>query len=716
MRTRAWILAAAVLLAACGDDDGGSARIVSGESTIELREGGATAVVERDPFRITFRAASLVASDGESGGLFYRRGDSRFHVTRVVADREQEGDVLLEVETSEGDIARARVGFEFDDEAERYSSRVLSISFDPPRPESVTWIGARLTSPPEEVVYGLTERLRDGADLAPAAGLEVDLEEAFPVEVGSLDRRGDKVRMRVRPTFAIYGPFYQTSSGYGLLVDGTTLGEYDVASTDPEVIEFRFQTGTAAGGLRFWIIDGPDHPTILDEYTRMTGRPYVPPEWAFRHWRWRNELMFGEPALLDGIEMNAQVVEDISMYEMLDIPVGVYLFDRPVLEGDFGFARFAWDEERLPNPTAMIESLQRRGYRLSMWSGMWACGSGPNDLGTEANRLGYIAPSDDPTAEPNCENLGGANFIIDVTHPDVPNWFSTKLTEFCAANDIQGIKLDRGEEHIPSERGDIWADGRSGVEVRNAYPTIQAKIHHDAMRDAFGDDALVITRSGYTGTQRWAIVWGGDTPGRENFGTGAGTDLGLRAAIIKQLRAAFLGYPIWGSDTGGYYEFRDREVFARWLSFSAFSGIMEIGGFGAHAPWNMPTDPTFDVEMVEIYRRYTQLRETLLPYLVELAREAGESGMPMARPMVFEFPDDDRLLDMWDQYMFGPDLMVAPIWKIGQTERSIYFPDATWTSYWDDSVVIKGPATVEVEVPLDRIAVYVRDGASVPRP
>lgn len=693
-----WLLCA-LLLVGCGDDDDGS-RVVSGERTIELHAGGSTAIVERDPFRITFAGAALVAADDPAGGVVYERAGVRYRLLRVVADRVEGDGVDLDVETSEAEMARVQVRFE--------SQRTLSIAFDPPRADSVEMLGARMHSPPGEVIYGLTERLRDGPDLS--ADLEIDLEEAFPLEVGSLDRRGDVVRMRVRPTFALYAPFYQTSRGYGLTVEGTAIGEFDVASTDPEAIELTFATGNAVESrqLRFRIIEGPEHAAIVDEYTRLTGRPYVPPDWAFLHWRWRNELELGEPAVLDGVEMNAQLVEDVTMYEMLDIPAGVYLFDRPVLAGDFGFARFAWDEERLPNPDAMIRALRERGYHLAMWSGMWACGDGPDDIGTEANRLGYIAPSFVPGEAPDCENLGGANFIIDVTHPEVPDWFGAKLAEFCAANEIQAIKLDRGEEHIPSEPSDVWADGRTGVEVRNAYPVIQAKIHHDAMQQVFGDDSLVISRSGYTGAQQWMIAWGGDTPGREAFGNGDGTDLGLRAAIIKQQRAAFLGYPIWGSDTGGYYEFLDREVFARWIEFSAFSGIMEIGGFGAHAPWDMPSEPRFDVELVEIYRRYTKLRETLQPYLVDLARQAGETGMPMARPMVFEFPDDDAVLDLWHQYMLGPDLLVAPVWRSGDRGRDVYLPAGTWTSYWDESEIIEGPTTIEVEVPLDVIPVYRR--------
>jgi len=226
---------------------------------------------------------------------------------------------------------------------------------------------------------------------------------------------------------------------------------------------------------------------------------------------------------------------------------------------------------------------------------------------------------------------------------------------------------------------------------------------------------VLLSRPAYTGTAHWAIFWGGDIPGSETFGLGPGTDLGLRSAIISQQRAAFLGVPIWGSDTGGYYQFKDREVFARWIEFSAFSGIMEIGGTGTHAPWAMPTAPAYDQELIDIYRRYTELRVTLQPYIVAAAAEAA-SGLPIVRPMVFLDRDDRTLGDLWEQYLFGPDVMVAPVWKIAERTRPVYFPRGTWRSYWDRTEVHRGRGTATIDAPLDTIPVFVRDGATVPGP
>lgn len=645
----------------------------------------------------------VVREDG-GGGLFYERAGARHGLGAVTDVALVPGGVRLTVDTDEGTPATVTLRFR--------TARTLEVALDPPDPGSVVAMGERLRSPSREAIYGLTERLRDSPPLFPGV-VDIPADDVDPPEVGSLDRRGETVSMRILPTFSVYAPFFQTSGGYGLSVDGTTFGDFDLAQASPRTLAFRFETGSVPR-LVFHVFVGPEHATILDEYTALHGRPFVPPDWAFLHWRWRGELAVGAPTLLDGVPANAQLAEDVLMYEELGIPPGVYLFDRPVLVGNFGFARWEWDTVRLPNVAATLDALRRRGYRLGIWSSTWTCGSGPDDHGTAARQQGFLAPG--PGGAPLCADVGGRSFILDVTNPAARAWWRDRVAAFMATWGIQAIKLDRGEEHIPSEASDVWFDGRSGREVRNDYPRLQAQLHHDALAQAFPDgDFLVLARPSYTGTAPWAVFWGGDIPGSTNFGNGPGTDLGLRSAIISQQRAAFLGVPIWGSDTGGYYEFEDREVFARWLAFSAFSGIMEIGGVGAHAPWDMPTEPRWDPELVAIYQRYTRLRATLQPYVVAAAADAAR-GLPIVRPMPFVDRRDRRLRDLWDQYLFGPDLLVAPVWRSGQTQRRVYLPRGRWRDYWDRTRVFAGGRWITVDVPLAAIPVFVRDGAEVPGP
>ncbi|GBD24716.1 Alpha-xylosidase [bacterium HR30] len=711
-----WLVALAVggcLLSGCGDDGEPPARanvqVFIGPSTIAVESPVLKVIVQRNPFRLEFAARDQgdpLTRTAAHNGLFYRRGNGAAEVTAVGAATAEHAGVRLTVETGEGEQGQLVVAF--------VTERTVRLDFVPPRGAETTAVGASWESPGDERIYGLTERLRDSPPLLPGV-VEVPQEEARPREVGSLDRRGETVEMFVRPTIAVYAPFYQSSRGYGLSVAGTMPGLYDLAATEPNTVSFVFESGSRPENqhLTMFLFYGPEFSTILDEYTRLTGRPLVAPAWAFLHWRWRDELPLGPPGELDGVPINAAVAEDVLMYEQLGIPSGVYLLDRPVLQGNFGFARFAWDEDRLPNARAMLDALRRRGYRLVTWSAAWVCGSNPGDNGYEAQQLGFIAPMR-RTGAPFCDDVRGRNFILDVTNPAAREWFQERLARFLRDEGIDGIKLDRGEEHIPSERSDIWADGRSGREVHNDYVVLQTRMHREAL-DLVRPDGnyVLIARAGYTGTQADSIVWGGDTAGSEDFGEGAGTDLGMRSAIISQQRAAFLGFPIWGSDTGGYYQFKHRDVFARWIEFSAFSGIMEIGGKGSHAPWDMPTEPKYDTEMIDIYRRYTRLRHALQPYIVAAARDARR-GLPLVRPMPFLDPSDRELQDRWDQYLFGPDLMVAPVWRIGQRERVVYFPRGRWRNFWDTDEVYEGPAWVRFPVPLDTILVFLRDGAVHP--
>jgi alpha-D-xyloside xylohydrolase len=693
-------------LAACGSSHSGS----NGGATVALRTAELTVTVRKAPFSIAVadRRGMLLAeaAGADQGTLTYWRGAVEHHLVRTTAPVRREGDrVTFDVETSEGPGADARVGVELQGDG------TVLVDLVPATPETVTVVGDTFVAPAGERYYGLTERIVTDGRNGPAS-------EVSPKAVGSLDRRGELVTMSVAPTISIYTPFLHSSHGYGLFVDGPMEGLFDLANTQSDRLALRFNFDPTAQRFRFYVLHGPDHATILDRYTALTGRPWLPPRWAYTHMRWRDEHASGATAVLDGVEMNAAFVEDVTMYEALGFPApGWYTFDRPWSSGPAGacpapgFTRFEFDPVRFPNAEAMIAALAARGTRTLVWGSPWLCGDpdDPRDNIYDAVRDGYLTPNHD--------------IQLDFTNPAATQWWQDKIGNFVRTMDISGFKLDRGDETVPSHAADVYFDGRTGLELHNDYPRLYVKAYTDALQAERPDDWVTMTRPGYAGSQAYGLYWGGDITGANGFGASTGTDKGLRSALISLQRMAFMGFPNWGTDTGGYYQFKQRDVFARWLEFSALCPVMEIGGGlrvgdavdGPHAPWDMPTEPHYDPEMIDIYRYYTWLHHALVPYSYSEGVRAHQTGHPIATPLVFEYPDDAAVGDLWDEYLYGPWLLVAPIWRDGDRTRSVYLPADAWTDFWDDAQMFAGPLTLpDVGGPLDRLPLFIRLGAIIP--
>jgi alpha-glucosidase (family GH31 glycosyl hydrolase) len=667
-----------------GDDDDNDA--TPDDRYVTLENGTIRVDVWLDPFgaRLWSLQKGIVTETRDYGrepAFYYSRDGKRFALTEFLDKQEIDGGVSLRYRTSEGINATVAVVLA--------TERSAKVSLSLERNDGWLWVGHNMALMDNEAIYGLTERINSNRWTS----------ELFPQEIGSLDRRGEWIPMIVLRSIGIYTPFYQSSRGYGFYADSTFYGLWDVGRADEQTLNILYNTDQNHDpALTYYLFYGPSHDAILDEYTALTGRPFIPPEWAFKHWRWRDECdpVAGE---LDGHAVNAQVAEDITKYDELDFPHGVYMIDRPWTPGPQGFAEFAFDPERFPNAGDMLASFFSRDYHFIIWGAPWALGFEEGQNGWEADQGGYFAPH--------------SRKYIDYTNPAAYAWWQEKVRAFSADNQVHGWKLDRGDEEQPSTWWDIYYDGRTGAEVRNAYSVIYQKCYFDAMQEAWGDDFVNVYRAGYSGSQQYGIANCGDVRGALSDNPDAGIDLGLRSAIISQLRVAFMGFPIWGSNTGGYQEFRDREVFARWLEFSAFSGLMDIGGIGNHAPWSMPTDPAYDEEMIAIYRTYTNLHHDLAPYLHDYALSSAENGHAVARPLVFDYPDDPTVRDMWDEYFYGPDILVAPVWHVGVRERDVYIPEGDFADYWAPSDTVSGPVTISAEVPLDRIPIFIRKGANV---
>jgi alpha-glucosidase (family GH31 glycosyl hydrolase) len=142
---------------------------------------------------------------------------------------------------------------------------------------------------------------------------------------------------------------------------------------------------------------------------------------------------------------------------------------------------------------------------------------------------------------------------------------------------------------------------------------------------------------------------------------------------------------------------------------------MRFHGKGTDAPWDMPTEPKVDQEMIDIYRRYVVLHHALADYQLRLARDAHRTGAPLARPLVFNYPDDPNVGDRWDEWLLGDDLLVAPVWQSGARSRTVYLPKGPWVDFWDRSRVVQGPVELTEDVPLGKTPLFVKQGSPLLR-
>jgi alpha-glucosidase (family GH31 glycosyl hydrolase) len=638
---------------------------------------GLRADVTWNPLRVTVREPAtgrVVSQLGASGipALFFESD---------AGSRAVQGDPIVERTTLNG--YRATYALDASRRAEvelqwtAAETLLVTLRFEPDG--EIRRLGAQLPVASDEHFVGLLERTVDN----PAA-------DGRPLSA-ALDLRGQTVSMFVKPTHSLYLPFYLSSAGYGVFVEGTWPGVFDLAASRGNTTAFSFE----GPELKFHVIPGPDPAAILGRYVQVAGRPLVPPKWAFLPWRYRDEHV-NLPRFYDGTAYsgpyNSQVVEDVLMLQALDIPLGVYWIDRPWAVGHEGYDDFTWDRRRVPNPERMIRWLDDKGIRFLLWLAPWIQGS----IVDEAKRRGFLMP-----------DLASQNdhAHVDFTNPGATVWWQDCVRTLVDAG-VAGFKLDRGDEEVPGRVDLRTADGRTTREVHNDYPRLYAGAAHQLLTARRPDDFILMARSGYTGSQSLAAFWAGDS---------STSEWGLRQAIIAAQRAAVMGFSLWGTDIGGYGISLDREVLARWIAFGAFTPIMQVGPTENRGLWDMPTEPRYDTELIAIWRLYAKLHTALQNYSVAHALIARETGVPMIRPLFLAFPDDRRAWDTWEEFFYGDDILVGAIWRKGQRAMSVYLPEGDWLDMWNPTRLVSGPITLTVDCPMYKIPIFIRPRAATAR-
>lgn len=479
-------------------------------------------------------------------------------------------------------------------------------------------------------------------------------------------------------------------AAYGVFTDEPRRMVIDLGAADPAR-----DTITAAGArsLDQYLIAGPRLADVVDRYTRLTGRPALPPRWAlgFHQSRW---------GYVNGDELAAIA----ARFRSERIPADALWLD---IQHQRGYRTFTFDDPTFPETT--LDRLAELGFRTVAIE----------DAGIKVD-AGWDVYESGVAGDHFLRRGDGALYVGtawpgDVVFPDFSRaetraWWGDHVRAI-ADRGVAGIWLDLNEPTVFPETGggasvpdDVAADGDGApttmAALHNVYALLEARATYDALA-ARGTRPFVLSRAGYAGIQRYAAVWTGDTPSTWD---------GLAQTLPMLLGLGVSGVPIVGSDIGGYSGNASPELYARWLalgSISPFARAHVTIGVPGQEPWR------FGDEVTAIARARLEDRYRLLPYLYALAEAASRTGAPVLRPLVWEFQDDPAVATIGDQAMLGPFVLVAPVVEQGATTRRVALPAGRWHEL-HSGAIYDGPATIEVGAPLAALPMFVRAGAILP--
>jgi alpha-D-xyloside xylohydrolase len=348
-----------------------------------------------------------------------------------------------------------------------------------------------------------------------------------------------------------------------------------------------------------------------------------------------------------------------------------------------------WDEEAFPDPEGFVRWLAERGFKLSLWENPYVWVN--TEMHREGVEKGYFVRSQDGGLARPLDNPDDT-VLLDFTNPEAYRWWQDKHRPYLRMG-VAAFKPDYGEA-VPSDA--LFADGRTGEQAHNIYPLLYNRCVYEVMREERGE-AMLFSRSGYAGSQRYPINWTGDQPC---------TWGGMVAALRSGLSLSLSGISMWSHDIGGFWNPDNMEppeptLYIRWAQFGLLSSHARFHGIRGREPWY------FGDKAVEVVLEFARLRYRLLPYIYSLAKEAEATGLPVARPLLLEYPDDPVAAAVDYEYLLGPNLLVVPVTN-PEGRALVYLPPGAWYDWWSGER-LEGPRHQQLEAPLERLPMYVRD-------
>ena len=550
----------------------------------------------------------------------------------------------------------------------------------------------------------------------------------FGERFDALDQRGRKLDVRVYEQYKGQGartylpmPFaHVIGSDWAFWIDGGCSLRVDVAASQADAIRVSVEVQpSTAPHVSGRIVHGT--PTeCLHQFVTAHGGAALPPDWVFSLWlsanEWNTQERVEREAQLArdaGIDAGVMVIEawsDESTFTVFRdsqyIPVSG---DDRLRLADLTFpADGAW-----PDPKGMIDSLHGQGMRLVLWQIPVLKERGPDGSQTANDWDGAIADGMVVLDEAGVPYRNRGFWFHDALLPDftserVRQWWTERRRYLVEELGVDGFKTDGGEH--PWGLGLQYADGTTGAETNNRFPVLYARAYHELMT-RLGVDPVTFSRAGFAGSAAFPAFWAGDEDSTWDA---------LQAAVMAGLSASASGIAFWGFDIGGFSgPIPSSELFLRASAFATLCPIMQLHAeFNHHripsadrTPWNLAARHN-DPSLLQVFRGFAKLRARLTPYIAAEAGHAIESGRPLMAPLCFDFGVDTAIWDAPHEYMFGRELLVAPVLAESMTSARVYLPEGEWTDVWT-SDIREGGRWWDVPTPIDQIPVFARRNGSV---
>jgi alpha-D-xyloside xylohydrolase len=507
-----------------------------------------------------------------------------------------------------------------------------------------------------------------------------------------LDLKGTVLELAQKNT-QISIPFLLSSKGYGFIWNNPSIGRAELSLTHTSF------SAQYARQIDYFIFTGGSPYELVRKYSDLTGKSPMMP--AFATGLWQSKLRYSS---------QEELLSVAREYKKRNLPISVIVADffHWPYSGDWKFDPKFW-----PDPAAMVKELDEMGIKLLV--SVWPTAETASENYPAMLKKNYLIRPE--TGVNAFLAFSGFLTFLDVTNPAARQFMWEKIKKNYYDLGIRMFWLDEAEPEIdPLDYENVRYFKGNGLEVSSIYPYNFAQALYEGQTNAGQKDIINLVRCGWIGSQRFGtVLWSGDIYG--DFAT-------LRRQVKAGLNISLCGIPWWNTDIGGFFKSKDTpeqfpEVLVRWFQFGAFSPVMRMHGNrqpmvkveGSTVGSGQPNEVwSYGDDTYRIMSRYLQVREQLKPYILKHMETASSEGIPVMRPLFFDFPEDQVCYTVEDQYMFGPDLLIAPVMEYQVKSRKIYFPTG---ASWKDALtgkVYKGGQTVEYPVTLEDIPVFCRNG------